>query len=199
MDMFGTTMRRVDILERRRVFDYRIFKVDAATLRFERYDGTMSPPIERLVFERGDSVAALVRVRDGDRLLFTEQFRYPTVEKGPGWLLEIFAGSIEPGEAPEATLGREIVEELGYRPERVEAISTFYLSPGGSSERIHLYYVETSESARVAAGGGLAVESEDIRVVSLPAADARAALRDNRVADAKTILALQWWFARSER
>jgi nudix-type nucleoside diphosphatase (YffH/AdpP family) len=192
-------MKRVDILERRRVLDHKIFKVDAATLRFERYDGTMTPPVERLVFERGDSVAAVVRLRDVDRLLFTEQFRFPTTEKGPGWLMEIFAGSVEPGEAPDATLRRELEEEFGYRAEHVEAIATFYVSPGGSSERIWLYYVETSESARVSAGGGLAAEHEDIRVVSFSGAEARAAFDDHRFADAKTIIALQWLFNRLDR
>lgn len=192
-------MKRVDILGRRRVLDHKVFKVDAATLRFERYDGTMTPPVERLVFERGDSVAALVRLRDDDRLLFTEQFRFPTMEKGPGWLVEIFAGSVEPGETPDATLRRELEEELGYRAEQVEAIATFYLSPGGSSERVWLYYVETSESARVSAGGGIVAEHEDIRIVAMSSAEARVALDDHRFGDAKTIIALQWLFGRSDR
>jgi nudix-type nucleoside diphosphatase (YffH/AdpP family) len=197
--MSGEAMKRVEILERRRLLDHKIFKVDAARLSFERYDGTMSEPVERLVFERGDSVAALVRLRDDDRLLFTEQFRFPTVEKGPGWVTEVFAGSIEPGEAPDATLRRELEEELGYRAEHVEPIATFYVSPGGSSERIWLYYVETSGAARVSAGGGLASEHEDIRVVSFSMEEARAALDQQRFADAKTIVALQWLFSRRDR
>jgi len=140
-----------------------------------------------------------VRLRDDDRLLFTEQFRFPTVQKGPGWVIEVFAGSIDPGEAPDATLRRELEEELGYRAEHVEPIATFYVSPGGSSERIWLYYVETSSAARVSAGGGLAAEHEDIRVVSLSLEEARTALNQHRVVDAKTIIALQWLFSRSAR
>jgi nudix-type nucleoside diphosphatase (YffH/AdpP family) len=192
-------MKKVEILDRRRVLDHKIFKVDAATVVFERYDGTMSPPVERLVFERGDSIAALVCLRDDGRLLFTEQFRFPTVKNGPGWLVEIFAGSVEPGESPEVTLRRELEEELGYRAEQVEAIATFYVSPGGSSERIWLYCVDTSESARVSAGGGVAAEHEDIRVVSLTLDEARAGLSEGRFCDAKTLVALQWLFSKLDR
>jgi ADP-ribose pyrophosphatase len=128
-------------------------------------------------------------------VLFTEQFRFPALEKGPGWLLEIIAGMIDAGEAPEGALRREIAEELGYGVDRVEHIATFYVSPGGSSERIWLYYAEVSEGGRVSEGGGLPGEHEDIRVVSLTAEEARTALADGRLVDAKTIIGLQWLFA----
>jgi ADP-ribose pyrophosphatase len=102
---------------------------------------------------------------------------------------------VDVGEPPEAALRREIEEELGYRPDRVEHIATFYVSPGGSSERIWLYYAEVSEAGRVSAGGGLPGEHEDIRVLSLTAEEARAALAEDRLVDAKTIIGLQWLFA----
>ena len=188
-------MRRVDVRSRRRLLDD-LFKVDEAKVSFERFDGSMTPPVRRLVFERGDSVAAVVFDRDTEQLLLTEQFRFPTLEKGPGWLIEIIAGMIEAGEQPEDSLRREIEEELGYRPDRIEHITTFYVSPGGSSERIWVYYVEVEDAGRVSAGGGLAREHEDIRVISISPEEACAALKDGRIADAKTIVGLQWLFSR---
>src|SRR4249920_2263526 len=188
-------MRKVDVRSRRRLLDD-FFKVDEAEVSFERFDGSMTPPVRRLVFERGDSVAAVVFDRDSERLLLTEQFRFPTLEKGPGWLLEIIAGMIDAGEQPEESLKREIEEELGYRAHRIEHISTFYVSPGGSSERIWLYYAEIAAADRVSAGGGLAHEQEDIRVVWIPPDEASAALKDGRIADAKSLIGLQWFQAR---
>jgi ADP-ribose pyrophosphatase len=190
-------MERVEILSRRRLFDD-IFKIDDATIRFERIDGSMSPPVRRLVFERGDSVAAVVFVRDTQTLLLTEQFRFPTHDKGPGWMLEIIAGIVDAGETPEGALRREIEEEMGYRAGHVEPVATFYASPGGSSERIWLYYVETSQADRVSAGGGRAVEHEDIRVVTMSRHEAQAALAHGRFADAKTLIGLQWLFLRPD-
>jgi nudix-type nucleoside diphosphatase (YffH/AdpP family) len=191
-------MKKVDILRRRRVFDD-IFKIDEAELRFERYNGEMSPPVRRLSFERGESVAAVVWRHDTDDLLFAEQFRYPTLERGPGWLLEIMAGVIDAGETPEAAVRREIDEELGYRIDRVEPVATFYVSPGGSSERIWLYFVDTTQASRASTGGGSPAENEDIRVVTMPRDAVRRALDEGRFTDAKTIIGLQWFFSKGLR
>jgi hypothetical protein len=75
--------RQVEILAHRRVFDG-FFKIEETELRYERFDGAMTPPVKRLVFERGDSVAAMMYDRGQNKLLFLHQFRFPTYEKGPG-------------------------------------------------------------------------------------------------------------------
>lgn len=189
-------MRRVDVLDRRRVLDD-FFKVDEAYVSFERYDGTMSPPVRRLAFERGDSAAAVVRHRESGELLFTEQFRYPTLGRGEGWLVEIVAGTIDGTEAPEATVRRELEEELGYAVAHVEPIATFFVSPGGSSERIFLFYAEVTDAGRVSAGGGRAEEQEDIRILRMSLDEARVALGAGRMPDAKTIIGLHWLLDRA--
>src|SRR5580658_8353983 len=102
---------RVEIHSRRRVFDG-FFKIEEAELEYELFDGTMTPSLKRLVFERGDSVAALVYHREENR--FLRQFRFPTYEKGQGWLTEVVAGMQEHGEPAEDALKREILEEIGY-------------------------------------------------------------------------------------
>jgi nudix-type nucleoside diphosphatase (YffH/AdpP family) len=102
---------------------------------------------------------------------------------------------IDRGEQPEDSMRREIEEELGYRTDGIEHIATFYVSPGGSSERIWVYYAEVGDAGHVSAGGGLPGEYEDIRVVSISPEEARAALKDGKIADAKTIIGLQWLFA----
>jgi len=191
-------MPRAEVISRRRLLDD-FFKVDEAEVRFERTDGTMTPPLRRLVFERGDSVAAVVLHRESGGVLLTEQFRFPTLGKGSGWLLEVMAGMIDTGESPEDALRREIEEELGYRAGHVEPISTFFVSPGGSSERVWLYYAEVGDSDRVSEGGGNAAANEEIRIVRLSRDEARAALREGRLNDAKTIVGLQWLFARQRR
>lgn len=188
-------MPKVELRGRRRLLDD-FFKVDELTVAVERHDGTMTPPLRRLVFERGDAVAAVVRHRDSGRLLFTEQFRAPTLDKGPGWLLEVMAGMIDAGEAPEAALRRELHEELGFALLHAEPIATFYVSPGGSSERIWLYYAEVTEATRSGPGGGVADEHEDIRIVEMTDAEARAALDAGRLPDAKSIIGLQWLLSR---
>ncbi|MCU0511446.1 MAG: NUDIX hydrolase [Anaerolineae bacterium] len=144
--------RRVHILSQRVVFQQAFFRIQEARLTHELDDGRMSAELVRLNFERGDSVAALVHDVAAGTLLFTEQFRYPAYTKGSGWLLEVPAGTVEAGEAPEATLRREIEEEIGYTLHSVQHISTFFLSPGGTSERIHLYYAGVTAQDKTGPG-----------------------------------------------
>ena len=184
-------MRKVEIENERTVFKD-IFTITETHLRFEQFKGQMSQSVRRLVFERGDSVAALLLNRDTQRVILIEQFRYPTYEKGPGWLYEVVAGMIDKGEQPEDAMRREIREEIGYQTRELTSIATFYVSPGGSSERILLYYAEVGDADRISSGGGKASEHEDIRQVELTLPELWKMLENNEITDAKTLIAVQW-------
>ena len=79
----------------------------------------------------GGAVVILPVDEDGN-IWFVRQYRHPT----GGMLLELPAGTLEPGEAPEACAGREVREEIGMAAESLERIGEFYLAPGYSSEYI---------------------------------------------------------------
>jgi nudix-type nucleoside diphosphatase (YffH/AdpP family) len=174
------------------------FKVDAAELSFELFDGSMSDRVRRLSFERGDSAAVLLAITDVDRMVLVNQFKFPTFGKGPGWILETVAGVIDQGEDPADCAAREAAEETGYVVRHIEPISTFYVSPGGSSERIFLYYAEALTTDRLSEGGGLASEHEDVQVVQLSPAEVFEMLDAGEIHDAKTIIAIQWLRQRSK-
>ena len=184
--------KRVDIVSETEIFKKLIFRVVEGRFRFQRYDGNMSDEIVRLNLDRGDSVAAVLHDTTDDTIVLTEQYRYPTHGKGPGWMLELPAGVLDADEKPEQSVRREIVEEVGYEVSSMEPICTFYVSPGGTSERILLFYARVTPSARISAGGGVASEGEDIRSVHIPIAEALARVRDGDIVDAKTIIGLQW-------
>ena len=183
---------QVNILQRQEVFHRFVFRIDEVRLRHERFDGSMSAEITRLIFNRGDSVAMLLHDAERDQILLCEQFRLPACDKGPGWLLEVPAGMIDGDEDPAESARRESLEETGYSPRTLERIGCVYLSPGGSSERIHLFYAEVSLADKIADGGGLVAEGEDIRLVLMPASEAIAKARRGEINDAKTLIALQW-------
>jgi nudix-type nucleoside diphosphatase (YffH/AdpP family) len=184
--------KRIEIIQKEEVFRQAIFRVVAATLKYELYNGTMSDELVRLNLDRGDSVAALIHDVQNDVLLMAEQFRYPTHEKGPGWLTEIVAGMVDAGETPSDSMKREIWEEVGYRVSSLRHIGTFYMSPGGSSERIHLYYSAVGQADRGSNGGGKLSEGENVLVLTIPVDQALEDLDRGRVMDAKTMIALQW-------
>lgn len=186
-------MKKVEILKKKRVFDD-FFKVDEALLTYEKFDGRMSDTVRRLNFERGDAAAALVFNRQSQKVILVEQFRYPTHESDAnnGWITEVVAGIVEKGEDPKETIKREIHEETGYRVKEAELVYKFYLSPGGSSERIFLYYAEVTDNDRVSQGGGVACEHEDLQLKEFTIDQLFTHLDAGGFVDAKTIIALMW-------
>ncbi|MEO7195195.1 MAG: NUDIX domain-containing protein [Pseudonocardiaceae bacterium] len=184
-------MRKVEIKGVRTLFDG-YFRIDEAELRYELPGGQMSDLSRRLSFERGDSAAAVVVNESSAMAVLARQFRFPTVAKGPGWVLELVAGTVEVNESPEQCIHREIVEEFGYETLTLRPLCTFYTSPGGSSERIHLFQAVISAATRTGDGGGNSAEQEDIELVEIPLNEVPELLASGDVVDAKTIIGLNW-------
>lgn len=184
-------MRKVEIRVVRTLFDG-YFRIDEAELRYELPGGRMSDLSRRLSFERGDSAAAVVVNESSAMVLLARQFRFPTVSKGPGWVLELVAGTVEVDESPEQCIRREIVEEYGYETSALRRLCTFYTSPGGSSERIHLFQAVVGAATRIGDGGGNSAEQEDIELVEIPLNEVPELLESGEVVDAKTIIGLSW-------
>jgi len=188
---------RVDFRSHRRLFDD-IFKVDEVIVAHQQYDGTMSVDERLLIFERGDAIAVLLFNAEKRTVVLVEQFRAPVLigrrredpASANGWLTEAVAGTIEPGESAEQAVIRETLEETGYRIEDPELIGKFFSSPGGSSERIFLYFARVSEAEKLQKGGGL--DGEDIKVLQIAVDDLLDRLAKGLIEDAKLAIAAHW-------
>jgi ADP-ribose pyrophosphatase len=161
-------------------------------LQHSRFDGRMSNEMSRLVFQRGDSVGILIQDPERGEIILTEQFRMATYDKDTGWLMELPAGMLESGEDPEECARRETFEETGYDVKDLEQIGLFYLSPGGSSERIYLFYTEVDFSSKKGEGVGLEAEDEDIKTHVISTEKAFEMAKSGEIQDAKTLIAIQW-------
>ncbi len=168
------------------------FALNRYTLRFARFDGQMSPPLTRELFERGHAVAVLPFHAASGQVVLTEQFR-PGALEAPGgpWLTEIVAGMIEPEESVEAVALRELEEEAGLHGVTLVPITRYWVSPGGTTESIALFLglIDALPSARF---HGLPEEHEDIRLTVMPLDEALAAVDQGRICSAAPIIALQW-------
>jgi ADP-ribose pyrophosphatase len=142
-----------------------------------------------LRFVRDDSVAAILFHQGLKHVILVQQFRYPTCEAGWAWTIETVSGSLDPEETPEAGMRREIEEETGYRVGAMAPIATFFVSPGGSTERVFLFYAEIDGPDRVSVGGGVTAADEDIRILSVSLDEARQLLVDGKVATPRPSLA----------
>ncbi len=126
-------------------------------------------------------------------LLFTNQFRYPTIKEEDGWILELTAGTLETNDNPKKRARKEVEEEIGYKITQLEFINSFFVSPGGTSERVFLYYSEVNLSDKVFDGGGMKYENEDIELIKIKTNDLIDTLENNQFRDAKTIIGIQWF------
>ena len=151
---------------------------------------------ERQIEDHGEAAAVLPYDAARRMALVCRQPRVGPLYSGfEPHLVEAAAGMIDRGEEPAATAVREALEELGVRLASIEPVAAAWSMPAVSSERIHLFLAPYAAADRVAAGGGLAEEGEEIEVLERPL---QALLQDadaGRLTDLKT-LALVWALAR---
>ena len=145
----------------------------------------------RETYDRGDGAAVLLIDLSDKSVILTRQFRYPAFYRGETpFLLEVCAGKLD-GDDAEACARKEAIEETGYRVGRLEQAYDCFMSPGSVTERLTLF-IGIVEGKGESGGGGLEDEGEDIEVVRLPIAAALRMVETGEIADAKTILLLQY-------
>ncbi|HKK22792.1 MAG TPA: NUDIX domain-containing protein [Pseudohaliea sp.] len=181
----------VEILEKRTVFQG-FFRILRYRLRHRLFRGGMGPVLTRELFDRGHSVAVLPYDPRADAVVLLRQFRVGALD-GPGspWLLEIIAGAMEDGESAEEVARREALEEAGCTLQALEPICSYWVSPGGASERVHLYCGHV-DSRGLGGIHGLDEEGEDIEARVVTATEAFALLDQGRLDNAPTMIAMQW-------
>jgi nudix-type nucleoside diphosphatase (YffH/AdpP family) len=148
---------------------------------------------QRETYDRGNGATLLLYDADRRTVLLSRQFRFPVYVNGhpDGMLLEAAAGLLD-DESPEDAVRREVEEELGVTVGEVEHVFDVWMSPGSVTERLHFFAAPYSAADRTGDRGGLAEEGEDIEVVELDFDSALDMIDDGRIADAKTVMLLQW-------
>ncbi|MBA7715792.1 Methanol dehydrogenase activator [subsurface metagenome] len=157
------------------IYDGRAVKLRVDTVRMPSGRET-----RREIVEHRDCVAIVAIDADGNVLL-VRQFR-KSVEKG---LLEIPAGGIDPGEDPVTTVRREMQEETGYLPRKVERLGGFYSAPGYCSEYLHLYLATDLTPSQL-----YAEDTESIKLVRVPISQIPSLIASGSICDAKSIAGL---------
>jgi len=178
---------KVIIKDSKREYDG-FFKVDKVVLQHEKFDGSMSKEIDRLNFNRGNTVAIILYNKTMKSVILIKQFRYPAyVDGGPGWLIECVAGIKDNDKVTVAK--KEVLEETGYKIDNLKFLTQFYPSPGGCSEKIFVYlaYIEAREEIAKQYFG---IGNEDIQVLDIPLTKAFKMIKNGEICDGKTIIGL---------
>lgn len=155
-----------------------------------RCDDALLPndePCKREIVEHSGGAAVLC-VKDG-KIAFVRQYRYAYQKT----LTEIPAGKLEFGEDPLAAARRELAEETGIYAENLKKIAEIYPSPGYTDEVIYVYFADGGKAAEQHLD-----EDEFLSVEWLSEEEAKRRLLDGEFRDAKTAIALQYYFLQKE-
>ncbi|MBQ7223924.1 MAG: NUDIX hydrolase [Erysipelotrichaceae bacterium] len=167
-----------DILSENIVYQGRILKMTHDEVTFE--DGSRG---YRDVLHLPGAVAILAFDENG-RILMVSQYRHAVEDE----VLELPAGMLEKGEDPLVAAKRELQEETGYACGKIVHMTDFYTSPGVVKETLHLYlagdlhYVHQNLD-----------DDEFLRVRTVSRQEFEQMIFDNRIKDAKTIIAYLFW------
>ena len=165
------------VLSSRSIYRGRVVQLDV-----DRVVEPSGMEVEREIV-RHPGAAVLLPVTFDRRVILVRQFRYAAGEV----LLEVPAGTIDPGESPEETAGRELVEETGYHARKLEKLAEFFPSPGILAERMHLFLATELEKREASPDA-----DESLEVVELSWEQAEALEPGKDVRDAKTLVALSF-------
>jgi len=157
-----------------------IYDGRAVRLRVDSVQMASGRQTTREIVEHSDCVA-IIAIDDNDNVLLVNQFR-ESVDKE---LLEIPAGGIEPGEDPVATVRRELREEAGYLPRKVERLGGFYSTPGYCTEYLYLYLATDFIPSPLQAE-----DTENIRLVRVSVNQICHLITSGSICDAKSIAGL---------
>lgn len=148
--------------------------------------------MRREVVEHGRAVAVLAYDAERRMAMLVRQLRVPVyLTSGEQVLLEAIAGMIDSGDAA-GTVRREAMEEAGLQLGELELVAErIWPSPGMLTESLSLFLAPYRAQDRIAAGGGLAEEHEEIEVVEMPLAELAAITDRGQLKDMKTLALVQ--------
>ena len=159
----------------------RIFKGRVVTLDIDTVTLPNGATIE-LEMIHHPGAAAVVPMKEDGTVILIRQYRHAA----GGYIYEIPAGKLHPGEDPKLCAARELQEEIGYRADSLELLTSILTTPGFTDEVIHIY-----KCTGLTKGKQDLDHDEVIEIVELPLEKALAQIIDGTIRDGKTIVGLQ--------
>ncbi len=157
-----------------------IYHGRAVNMRVDTVEKAGGGKTTREVVEHSNCIA-VVAIDEHDNVLLVRQFRHP-VDR---FLLEIPAGGINPGEEPVDSVRRELQEEIGYFPRKIDKLGGFYAIPGYGTEYLHCFLATDLVPGRL-----MAEDTDDIELVRVPQDEIPRLIASGEICDAKSIAAL---------
>jgi ADP-ribose pyrophosphatase len=188
------TFAKKDVIDLTKKTVYKgFFSLLEYRFRYRKFDGSISQEVSREILERGQAVVLLAYDIKRDAVVMIEQLRIAAIETEQSpWLLELVAGMVDhQGESLEQVARREAMEEAGITIGRIKPIMSYLASPGGLTEKLHVFIGEVDASSAKGVHG-LAEENEDIKVHVISREQAYYWIENGIINNAASIIAIQW-------
>lgn len=165
-----------------RIHSGRVVNLDLDTVRFP--DGS-NGKLEMVRHPGASAVVPLLdEARSADpRVILIRQFRHAT----DGFILEIPAGRLDPGETPSTCAHRELEEEIGMTADVLSRLTTIFTTPGFTDERIHIFL-----ASGLKPGKQRREADEFMEVQTKKWSEVMSLIRSGEIKDAKTLAALMY-------
>jgi ADP-ribose pyrophosphatase len=167
--------REVEVLERSMIYDGRIIHLGLERVRLPNGKTT------ELEIIRHQGAAAVVPIDDEGNVYLVRQYRHAI----GGWILEVPAGKLDPGEPPEECARRETEEEVGMKAGQLHSLGPIWTTPGFTDEKIWLFL-----GTGLTPGRRALEDDEAIEVERMPLAEAIALVDQGEISDSKSVIAL---------
>ena len=171
----------VDSLTETVLTSEQVFAGQRINVRVDEVEMADGRRARREVVEHPDAVVILA-LRDDGNIAFVRQWRHPTGRP----LLELPAGRVDPGESPAETARRELREEVGLDPARLDFVRGFYVAPGFADEYLHGFVARDCTESPLEAD-----EDEELIVEWMPLGDAINKVEAGEIVDAKSVILIQ--------
>jgi ADP-ribose pyrophosphatase len=140
---------------------------------------TASGQVARREVIRHPGAVAIVALDEDKNIVLVKQHRTAADQ----YLVELPAGTLEAGESPLECAIRELQEEAGYKPNRIQAIGGFFVAPSYTTEYIHLFLAQELVESKLPQD-----DDESFEIIKLPLSQAVTDATDGRIVDAKTLI-----------
>ena len=168
------------LIPEKKLTTQQIYQGRAVNLRVDTVEKASGTTTTREVVEHSDCIAVVALDAQGS-ILLVRQFRH-AVDR---FLLEIPAGGIDTGEEPVDAVRRELQEEIGYFPQKIDKLGGFYSTPGYGTEYLHCFVATDLVPARL-----VAEDTDDIELVRVSSDEIPRLIASGEICDAKSIAAL---------
>lgn len=168
-------MMEETITATRKIFKGRVVELNVHEVQMSGGDKSR----RELVHHPG--AVAIVALDEAQNVILVRQFRMGAGKS----LYEIPAGILEKDELPEVCATRELQEEAGYKPGRLQPLAGFYTAPGYTTEFIHVYLATELTPSRLSGDSDEFIQSE-----IMPLSQALKMIEDGQIEDSKSIIGL---------